>query len=165
MQPSFFFFFFFFHLNYFCLLPNKWGDSLFLRAGQIVCGSRRLLLDKGASVNGGCNWNNLKKKKKSFCLHPLCSCSCLCPSSLDVVQWPRRCWVKGLLGSLWPSTLASLWESWWLCTWRGECQVKRSTLTHTQLTCVTIINHPLLNYHVYYWLFWRSCSSLLLLFH
>lgn len=134
-------------------------------------------LDKLSVAVGGCCWTRglvlmaavigiiKKKKKKSFCLHPLCSCSCLCPSSLDVVQWPRRCWVKGLLGSLWPSTLASLWESWWLCTWRGECQVKRSTLTHTQLTCVTIINHPLLNYHVYYWLFWRSCSSLLLLFH
>ncbi len=91
-------------------------------------------LDKLSVAVGGCWWTRglvlmagiigIITNNESFYLHPLCFCSRLCPSSLDVVQWPRRCWVKGLSGSHWPSMLVSPWESWWLFTWQGECQVK-----------------------------------------
>lgn len=111
-------------------------------------------LDKLSVAVAGCWWTRglvlmsgiigIIKNNESFYLHPLCFCSCLCPSSLDVVQWPRRCWVKGLSGSPWPSTLVSLWESWWPSTWPGECQVKSVwTRTWTQLTVITTRNHPL----------------------
>lgn len=115
------------------LLSTLWITSAFylISGGFIIFPSSDL--DKLYVAVGGCCWTRglvlmaaiigIIKNNESFYLHPLCFCSCLCPSSLDVVQWPRRCWVKGLSGSPWPSTLVSLWESWWLFTWQGECQV------------------------------------------
>lgn len=112
-----------FCLNYICFLSVcvgggagaviifGWKNCLW--QSQAVGGQKKLVLMAGVI--------GIIKNNKPLCLHPLCFC--LCPSSSDVVQWPRRCWVKGLLGSPWPSTLVSLWESWWLCTWQGECQV------------------------------------------
>lgn len=113
-----------------------------LKVGQIVCGSRWLLVDKGASVNGGYNWGIINNS--ILCVF---SSSCLCPSSLDVVQWPRRCSAKGLSGSPWPSMWVSLWESWWPSSLQGECQVKDTPhfiRTGLPLTVIAMPKHPLL---------------------
>lgn len=125
---------FFFPLNCFCLLNNKWGINYFLQSSK---------LDKLSVAVGGCWWTRglvlmvgiigIIKNKESFYLQPLCFCS----SSLDVVQWPRQCWVKGLLGSLSPSMLVSLWESWWPSTWQEECQVNPTYTAHSHYSTNT----------------------------
>lgn len=91
------------------------GQKNCLWHAEAVGGQKRLVLMVGVI--------GIIKNNEVFSPFLTSSLLCFCPSSLDVVQWPRRCWVKGLLESPWPSMWASLWESWWLCTLQEEFQV------------------------------------------